>query len=620
MRKQKDRLTQEVRKEQKQIEKDNKYFAKYGIHINDVKKKGEKNGLKYIFKFKEFFKGEWKSMILIGILMLLSMAINVVAPLLLNWGIDALTLSNFDYALLIISIYGFAYVFSEAFYFGYTSLLTRLFNRVIMRMRKKLSDSILETKVTKFDTTSSGDILNRVSSDPERFSDTISMIIDRLNFTVIRISRLATFFALSWVFGIYAIIAGLIVCIIPMIISKKCVGPARHRDSKIEDNFQSLTNEMVRGVRDIKSLNLNSFFARNFRAQLNYNRNSNDNLSIMRNGMWSSQNALSYFFSAVGYILCIVLITQDMMALSVMLTIMMYDWGVYNAFSDISRIYDDLNSMEVRAKRMYEIMDNSVYPKEVFGDRVLNKVYGDIKFNNVGFKYDDNVVFEDLNFEIKAGECVGLVGRSGEGKSTILSLMPRLYDVSSGEITIDGVDIRRLTCDSLRDTVSIVSQNPYIFNISIRENLLYVKPDATQDEIEDACKKAQIHDFIMSKPEQYDTKVGEGGVVLSGGQKQRLAIARAFLKGSKILLLDEATSALDNESQGKVKEAINNLKGQCTILIVAHRLSTVMDCDKIMVLSNHKINAEGSHEQLMMTCPTYRELYKQDDETKEKFE
>ncbi len=614
MRKQENRLTQKVRKEQKYIEKDARFFAKYGIHIHDVKKKDETVGLKHIFKFKSYFKGEGWWLLLVGVLVVLNMAINIVAPLLLNWGIDELTLSNFDMALIILAVYGFSSVFCEVFYFGYNAILTYVFNRVIFRMRQKLSENILITKTSKFDVTSSGDILNRVANDPERFADTISMILERGSWTIIRISRLVTFFVLSWVFGLYALIAGLIVCIVPIIISKKGVGPARLRDSKIEDNFQSLSNEMVKGVRDIKSLNLNKFFMRSFRAQLIFNRNSNNNLSMMRNGMWTSRNMLAFFFSALGYVLGIVMVTQDMMTVSALLTIMMYDWGVYNAFGDISHIYDDLISMEVRAKRMYEILDDKTYPKETFGERVLNNVYGDIEFKNVGFKYDESVVFDNLNFKINAGECVGLVGRSGEGKSTILSLMPRLYDVTDGEILLDGVDIRRLTRDSLRDTVSIVSQSPYIFNVSIKENLLYAKPDATEQEIIEACEKAQIHDFIMSKPEKYDTKVGEGGVVLSGGQKQRLAIARAFLKGSKILLLDEATSALDNESQGKVKEAINNLKGQCTILIVAHRLSTVMDCDKIMVLSNHKIIAEGTHEELMQTCPNYQELYRQDDE------
>jgi ATP-binding cassette subfamily B protein len=263
---------------------------------------------------------------------------------------------------------------------------------------------------------------------------------------------------------------------------------------------------------------------------------------------------------------------------------------------------------------MDEILNPEEYPKESFGTKELKNAAGNVEFNHVDFGYGDKNIFKDLSFNVKAGETVGIVGRSGEGKTTILNLLPRFYDVSKGNIKIDGINIQELTQESLRNTVSIVPQSPYIFNVSIRDNLLYAKPDATQDEIEDACKKAALHDFIISKPDGYDTFVGEGGVVLSGGQKQRLAIARALLKKSKILLLDEATSALDNETQQKIKKAIANIGTECTVIIVAHRLTTVEDCDKILVLSNHRIEAEGTHKQLLKKCEVYRELYTQNDD------
>ena len=263
---------------------------------------------------------------------------------------------------------------------------------------------------------------------------------------------------------------------------------------------------------------------------------------------------------------------------------------------------------------MSEILDEKKNPPEKFGDRLLESPKGEIEFRDVEYQYnDEEQLFKNLNLKIKPGECVGFVGRSGEGKSTILSLIPRLYDVSAGKVMIDGIDVRDLTADALRNNVSIVSQNPYIFNMSILDNLKLVKPNATMDEIKVACEKSAIWDFIQSKPDGLNTKVGEGGVVLSGGQRQRLAIARAFLKGSSVLLLDEATSALDNESQGEVKKAIKNMKNSCTIVIVAHRLSTVQDCDKIFVIENHKIVGEGTHKELEKNCKSYRELYEQEE-------
>lgn len=292
------------------------------------------------------------------------------------------------------------------------------------------------------------------------------------------------------------------------------------------------------------------------------------------------------------------------------ITLTTYEDGIYSGVGRLGYMKDTLNHMEVSARRMDEIMQG--YPKEKFGSKSLVEAKGNIEFSKVKFNYGEQGVFDNLTFCVKSGECVGIVGRSGEGKSTILSLIPRLYDVQGGCIKIDGVDIKDLKKDSLRNMVSFVSQAPYIFNVSIKDNLLFANPDATQNEIENACRKAELHDFIMSKPDGYDTLVGEGGITLSGGQRQRLAIARALLRNSKILLLDEATSALDNLTQQKIKQTITNLGHDYTIIIVAHRLSTVVDCDKIYILANHKIEAEGTHKELLKISKSYRQLYEEE--------
>ena len=223
-------------------------------------------------------------------------------------------------------------------------------------------------------------------------------------------------------------------------------------------------------------------------------------------------------------------------------------------------------------------------------------------------------MLKSLSFEIQPKTSVGIVGKSGQGKSTILSLIPRLNDCTKGKVLLDGVDNKTLTEEALRSTVCLVSQSPYIFNATIKENLLYAKEDATDEQIIDALKKARLFDFVMDKPKKLDTMVGEGGITLSGGQKQRLAIARAFLKNSKLLLLDEATSALDNENQNEIKNSLDALKGVCTSVIVAHRLSTIVDCDVIYVLENGKITAKGTHKQLLKSCASYRKLYEKEEQ------
>ena len=221
-----------------------------------------------------------------------------------------------------------------------------------------------------------------------------------------------------------------------------------------------------------------------------------------------------------------------------------------------------------------------------------------------------------MNFKINCNETVAFVGPSGAGKTTIFNLISALNRVNSGEILFDGVNIEELDKNSIRGNLSVISQNAYIFNMSILDNLKVVKNDATEEEIKNACHLACLDDFIESLPEKYDTIVGEGGVTLSGGQKQRLAIARALLLNTEILLFDEATSALDNETQFKIQEAINNLKGEYTILIIAHRLSTVIDSDKIFVIDNGKIESCGTHKYLLENSKVYQKLYKKETEEK----
>ena len=616
MKKEQKRLAHKERKTEKFNKKDARYFEKYGVHLNEVqrKEKKEKVKIKYLRKFLPFLRGSPLLATALIILFFVIIAVNTIHPLLFSWATDALVANDLQLALILVIAYGVADLFlSVLIYLNYTCS-SKFFNRMIDKIRISLIDDLAKTKISKLNEVKSGEILSRVSSDPESFTNNFDRILEQLRWLLRRIGRVVIFFVFSWKLGLFLIISGVIIYIIDRIYANKKFIPANKRNKIINDKYNSQVTEMTRGIRDIKNLNIFSHFYEKFQTISKFKRNSQTNLDSKGNFMdliiLDGSVGLASIFA---FIYALFLTVGGEISIGNLLTILMYNYEAFYLFANISMMNNCLQEMEISAKRMYELKDNEQYPKEVFGKSKLTSPEGNIRFKNVCFSYKDEKVFENLSFEIKAGQSIGIVGRSGEGKSTILNLIPRIYDVDSGSIEIDDIDVRELTQDSLRNTVSMVSQSPYIFDLTIEENLRLVKPDATQKELEEVCQKAQILDFIQSKPDGFKTRIGEGGVILSGGQKQRLALARAFLKNSKILLLDEATSALDNNSQAQVKEAIYNLQNSCTLVIVAHRLSTVIDCDKILVLDGHKLIAEGTHTELFKNCKVYRKLYEQDD-------
>ncbi len=260
--------------------------------------------------------------------------------------------------------------------------------------------------------------------------------------------------------------------------------------------------------------------------------------------------------------------------------------------------------------RIFEYFDMPVEIKNAVQPICPQKVEGNIEFKNVEFSYDgERKILKDINFALKSGHSIALVGPSGSGKSTIANLIPRLYDVCNGKITFDGVDVKALDLAWLRDKIGIVSQETYLFNGTIRENLLYAKPDATQEELLEACKKANIYDFILNQENGLDTMVGNRGLKLSGGEKQRLSIARVLLKDPALLIFDEATASLDSISEKKIQDAINPIIDSRTSILIAHRLSTILAADEILVIRDGKIAERGVHADLVKAGGTYAELY-----------
>ncbi len=493
-----------------------------------------------------------------------------------------------------------------------TVFYKRIFNVTIEAMKMDLTKAILDLEIRELDNSNSGLFINRINKDTEDIAGVFMEFAYWISYIISNMGVLVTIFILNK----YMFVFSLITTLTCYFIHRKKVNKMYKIQKKLRslsEDVTSLSTEVIRGIRDIKVLNASDVVLSSMgkrindvldeRSKLINNRNLFDILdSIVK-------NVFSFLFLVLGVYLC----SKNLLTIPVFVILYNYLNKVYGLLNGIANLSEYLKTFALSSSRIYEIIYNEEFKKEEFGDKHIDKIIGNIEFKNVSFEYNDNVsVLKKLNLKIKENETVAIVGKSGAGKTTLFSLMSYLYKPTKGKILIDGIDISKLDRGSIRDNISIITQNPYIFNFSIKENLLLTSPDATDDEIKNACKIASLDEFIETLPDGYDTVVGEGGVTLSGGQRQRLAIARALLMKTKIILFDEATSALDNDTQANIQESIKHMKGDFTIVIVAHRLSTIKDADRILVLDDGAIVQEGTHKQLMKSSTLYKNLYKKE--------
>ena len=495
-------------------------------------------------------------------------------------------------------------------------IVTNLWSRVVLKLNGKVNfdlkrdmlESLTNFEVKNFDNTNSGIFILRLNKDTTELSELFDYITDDLSGIILNVSFIVYVLYLNAYLGIFLILN---IILVYMLTSKKLFYYKRvKKDYKEKDEKTvGLYTDIIRGIREIKNLNLKEIVLKETNAKQLETIKAEIKTTHTRR-TWNRWIAVfQHILDFIFVLLSIHFIINNTLQVSSFLIIFLYKNKVLNLINYISEIREKLADGKVSSSRVFDIITYKPFAKENFGTLKVNNIKGNIEFKNVDFQYNSNKLFENLNFKIEPNKMIAIVGKSGEGKSTILKLISKGYSVDSGKVLIDNYNINDLSEKTIKDNISIVSQSPYIFNLSIKDNIKLANPDTTDEEIIDVCKKAQIHDVIESMEDGYDTLVGENGVILSGGQKQRIAITRALIKKSKIILLDEATSSLDNSNQEKIKNVIKELSKDHTVIIVAHRLSTIVDADNIFVVDKHKICASGTHIELMNNCEEYKNLY-----------
>ena len=563
------------------------------------------NNLKFVWKYA---KSQKYNLIIFIFSSIIKIIISVLGPILSAKIIIELTSNNYMQIILVaFVIMLFESVYNLFDYIGRRCSLS-VYRKVLSLLETDLAKSVLKLQNNCLDENGNGVFIQRMTVDTGRLSDSFSDIVGMLSDFISYIGVLIAIFLVNKIAFVYVIGMLVILWLIEKIRTLK-VNVVDKVARKASERTTGFIGELVRGARDIKMLNSEDDFI----CELSNRVDESNFLRMkMRKKSWNYK-LLSWQLENVFYFILIVLLVfllkEKIILPSIALVLYNYSNRVDGLIYLVGNFMEYLKDFNLSCTRIYEILEDDKFKHEKFGNKHLDKVYGDFEFKDVIFRYKDKRVLNKLNFKIEANSTVAFIGKSGSGKTTIFNLLCKMYDIESGSITIDGIDIKELDKDSIRGNITVISQNPYIFNMSIRDNLKLVKRDLTETEMKKACKMACLDDFIKELPDGYDTIIGEGGVNLSGGQKQRLAIARALVQKTEIILFDEATSALDNETQDKIQKAIENIKNEYTILIIAHRLSTIINSDKIMLLDNGKIDCTGTHKELLETSEKYRKLY-----------
>ncbi len=593
------------------------------------------------FKFGKYFAAHKAGLFFYVFIYLITGGIDILTTISFAKLIEMLTQASYIPAIKLILTISVCLIFQRVLYLVNGLNYCKLYVAITNKMSVDVAEQAFKISSQSYSQHNTASFMQRISSDPRAIFENIGTIIGQATDVLSNLVMFVYICTINIWVGLVAVVG----IVISSLIEKFRRGKRKknRKEMKVSsEKVDSLLNEIIRSERDVKSLNLEQTLKN--KTEEGYNDYKKKYLTFERWdwSLWTGTNSLITILQSIVLIISIVFMNKGLMTLASFMIIYSNRHSFFyltRVFGNVSNCFTDIS---LAIERINELYTDIEYKTEKFGNRVLKEEKGKIEFKNVEFSYPEfaerdkkliekekkyvkkhklkiyipkrievgkKKVLNKINFTIEPNTTVSFVGVSGSGKSTILNLISKINETDKGGVLIDGVNINTLSKETLRSTISLVNQFPYIFDMTIKENLILAKPDATDEDINKAIKESALEDFIAELPEGINTRVGESGIKLSGGQKQRLAIARAMLRKSPIIIFDESTSSLDNISQNQIKKSIDNIKGKSTVVIVAHRLSTIKNVDKIFFLEKGEIVDSGTFEELYKKNKKFKTIF-----------
>lgn len=554
----------------------------------------------------------YKMRLALGVVCMIVAALGyLVVPWLIRNVVDGV-LQNKDLGLLTLIVIAILIIFLIRGFatYGQNYMMAYVGQRVVIDIRETLFKHLQRLDQAYFDTRKTGVIMSNITSDVGALQQAIvDNLISFMTEGVTLVGSLVFMFYLDWKLSLLTLIIVPVVLGLTNVFGKRLRSAGHEVQGRTAD-ITAFLQEVISGARVIRSFARESFEFKRFEKE---NKNNFD-AAMKATKLTAIMGPMVEFSAAIAVVVILwyggYSVVQGYITAGSLIAFLIYAINLANPVKRLTQVYGNIQKALAAGDRIIDILETQPHVKELPTAKTMDHVKGEVHFDNVQFSYDaENLALKGVTLHVKPGETVAIVGPSGAGKSTIANLLPRFYDVTGGNIRIDGMDIREATFTSLRENIGLVPQDTMLFNASVRDNILYGRLDATDEEVLAAAKAANAIEFIEKLPQGFDTMVGERGNSLSGGQRQRIAIARAILKNPSILILDEATSALDTESEKIVQEALERLMKGRTALVIAHRLSTVQHADHIVVLQQGSVVEEGTHDELLALQGLYSHLY-----------